>query len=236
MVDSELDELFSEAAAASAEETAQARTPDLLGAIRDKAGEVDKLDQKITELEAQIEVHKERKNAILQRELIDLFTTARMADTTIDGVYYSVDEYVKAAVPPDQRDAGHDWLEGEGFGDLIKYTVTAEFGKDQSDDVQLVRSVLNALGVYGVTDDGIQQVVNLLTSHQARLREAKANDYTVPCAVKTDRTVPWARLTSWYKEWREGNSVSDYVKGVLGVVEYRYVKMQRAGETKRKKK
>ena len=125
------DDIFAEAEEQSRQEVSEARTPDLLRMIANKAAEVTKVDLEIEALSAKIDKLNEVKNAILQREMVDLFAQARMADTTIDGVFFSVEEYVKAAIPKEQRDAGNDWLEANEFGDLIKYTLTMEFGKDQ---------------------------------------------------------------------------------------------------------
>ena len=55
-----------------------------------------------------------------------------------DGTSMSVQTYYSARITPDNRDACFHWLENNGLGDVIKNTVSANFGRGEDDAAKLL--------------------------------------------------------------------------------------------------
>jgi len=180
-VSTENDELLSELAAETAEAQSEQKTPvDSLKALQTLGSEALQIADWIKRAEAKIEERKARLNKILSREMIDIMGEVNIDSITVDGVALEAANYYKASIPEEHRDAGHNWLEEQEFGDLIKYqviiTVPTRVNPDDEDDTnaELIKKIENA----------VRQLSN----------EAE---------VEVKRQVPWKRLTSWLKEYVE---------------------------------
>jgi hypothetical protein len=51
----------------------------------------------------------------------------------LDGTSMSIQQYYSARITPDNRDVCFRWLENNGLGDVIKNTVSANFGRGEDD-------------------------------------------------------------------------------------------------------
>lgn len=59
-----------------------------------------------------------------------------------DGSKVTVSTVISANISKDRSEAAHEWLRGNGFGDLIKNTVSVNFGKGEDDKaVDLVKEL-----------------------------------------------------------------------------------------------
>lgn len=61
-----------------------------------------------------------------------------------DGSKVTVSSFVSASITKEKSDAAHQWLRERGFGDLIKNTVSVNFGKGEDEKaVELVDTLSN---------------------------------------------------------------------------------------------
>tara|TARA_R100000654_G_scaffold42426_2_gene68680 strand:+ start:382 stop:930 length:549 start_codon:yes stop_codon:yes gene_type:complete len=63
-----------------------------------------------------------------------------------DGTSMSVQTYYSARITPDNRDACFHWLENNGLGDVIKNTVSANFGRGEDDAAKTLMTNLESEG------------------------------------------------------------------------------------------
>jgi hypothetical protein len=63
-----------------------------------------------------------------------------------DGTSMSVQTYYSARITPDNRDACFHWLENNGLGDVIKNTVSANFGRGEDDAAKTLMTTLESEG------------------------------------------------------------------------------------------
>lgn len=171
-------------------------------------------------LNSEIESAEETLNALKQKryklETEDLVDLMREIDTiTVDGFSFTPGTHYHASIPKDSREAAHDWLEADGSGDIIKYTVSAEFPRDSEADVNR----LKLLVATRVPDEEVEDAKKILDA--AGGAERFPGIYLLmrrgapgfpDARVSSDRAVPWARLTSWFKE-RMLNLTLDPVTG-----------------------
>jgi hypothetical protein len=58
----------------------------------------------------------------------------------------SVQSYYSARITPDNREACFHWLENNGLGDIIKNTVSANFGRGEDDAAKNLMTTLEGDG------------------------------------------------------------------------------------------
>ena len=77
------------------------------------------------------EKHKEVSEDLLPNKLRELGVSEFKLD---DGTSMSIQQYYSARITPENRDVCFNWLEANGLGDVIKNTVSANFGRGE--DIQ----------------------------------------------------------------------------------------------------
>lgn len=139
-----MSDLADELAAEAAEE--QTATPAAtLEAIQALAHKAKVLNDEIIDLEAQVSQKKEEKNLILGRTLVDMMTQAKVSIVGVDGKFFSLESYYKASIPEDKREEGHNWLEENDAGDLIKYQIIVSLPKDSMDEVKKIEAQIKLM-------------------------------------------------------------------------------------------
>lgn len=63
-----------------------------------------------------------------------------------DGTSMSIQQYYSARITPENRDACFHWLEHNGLGDIIKNTVSANFGRGEDEAAQELMTQLEGDG------------------------------------------------------------------------------------------
>ncbi len=62
--------------------------------------------------------------------------------TTDEGLKVTVKRYTKASIPVANRQEALQWLEDQGYGDLIKHNIQVRFGKGESEDANQLKQLL----------------------------------------------------------------------------------------------
>ena len=132
-------ELAAEAAAASPDEPAA----NTLERMQQLAAEVNDIDDRIAKNEARIKELKERRQAIVASELIDMMDQTHIQMIQVGGRKFQASPYYKAVIPvAEQNHPGFQWLEEHEAGDLIKNSVTAFFPRGAEDEAALAVDLL----------------------------------------------------------------------------------------------
>ena len=64
-----------------------------------------------------------------------------------DGSKVTVAQFVSASITKEKSDAAHQWLRDRGFGDLIKNTVSVNFGKGEDEKAVELIDTLSGMGL-----------------------------------------------------------------------------------------
>lgn len=127
-----LDELASEMGVSPSPEESE----DRLLMLKRLGTQVLTIDEQIAELEERVKARKKRRYEILTKDMVDLLDAANIPEVTVGSYKFAADEIFHASIKednPDKEDA-YSWLEEHEAGDLIKYEVTATFGKDSEEE------------------------------------------------------------------------------------------------------
>ena len=102
------------------------------------------IDEQLAELEDRIKKRKAVRNDILSRDMPALMTQHNVDFVGVGGKRFVLDDFYHASIKADAENAAeaYDWLESNDYGAIIKYTVTAEFPKDSTEQVQALATYI----------------------------------------------------------------------------------------------
>lgn len=163
---------------ASAEQTPSPE--DALEHAQKLGAEVNTIDARLARWQEEADKLQSRKNAILGRELPDLMDSKKIEAFTVDGVPFKVDNYYKASIPSNDPDPGHDWLEENGYGDLIKNTITIALPKDSEEMAKEIERYIRERYQEAVVERKRQVPWASLTSWLKELWESPQPDKVLP--------------------------------------------------------
>jgi hypothetical protein len=86
----------------------------------------------VAQLKAALQAENERLMQLQRVDMPELMNElgldfARLAD----GTEFRLSEGVEVKIPDERRDAAYSWLDANGFGGIIRTTVSAEFSRDE---------------------------------------------------------------------------------------------------------
>ena len=117
---------------------------DALTRLRAMADRVLLIDAQIAELEERLKVRKVARYELLTRDMVELMDDPSIQTEAIEvqGRRFEVADTYHASIKADapDRDEAYAWLEDREAGDLIKYTVTATFGRDSQEQVEALET------------------------------------------------------------------------------------------------
>jgi len=98
-------------------------------------------------IKAQEDVLKGLKNSYKQVSQVDIPEALAEAGVSSfklkDGMKVDVQPFYSASIPKDRYDEAMDWLRNQGHGDLIKNTISVDFGKGEDDAANAMKEILN---------------------------------------------------------------------------------------------
>jgi hypothetical protein len=97
------------------------------------------------------------------------------AFTLETGEKITIKSDVYASVPKERREEAWNWLDGHGFGDLIKTTVETKFGKGELEQARGLVGELMEKGLHPALEQGVHP-----STLRAWLREQLAEGKNVP--------------------------------------------------------
>ncbi len=130
------DDLVAALAAEAEASPPEAAEPATLERMQALAAEVNKIDDELGELEAQVKELVDRRNKILGKDLIEMMDTKHVEKLQVSGRIFKAGPYFKAAIPAENPMPGLDWLEAHEAGDLIKNEVGAVFPRGFEEEAQ----------------------------------------------------------------------------------------------------
>jgi hypothetical protein len=128
------DDFLAELAAET--EAAQVAPPeDALEYVQKLGAEVNLIDARLAKWGEVAAALQMRRNEILGKILPEFMDDPRrrLDSFSVDGVKFTVDNYYKASIPADNPDPGHNWLEENGHGDLIRNTIVVALPKESEE-------------------------------------------------------------------------------------------------------
>ena len=104
-------------------------------------GNISDLGRQLSELEEKIQIEEEHLKSLKNehRKISEDLLPNKLREIGVsefklaDGTSMSIQQYYSARITPDNRDACFHWLENNGLGDIIKNTVSANFGRGEDD-------------------------------------------------------------------------------------------------------
>ena len=105
-----------------------------LGNISDLGRQLAELEEKIRLEEEHLKSLKDDHRKISEDLLPNKLRELGVSEFKLaDGTSMSIQQYYSARITPDNRDVCFHWLENNGLGDIIKNTVSANFGRGEDD-------------------------------------------------------------------------------------------------------
>jgi hypothetical protein len=104
-------------------------------------GNISDLGRQLAELEEKIRLEEEHLKSLKDdyRKISEDLLPNKLRELGVsefklaDGTSMSIQQYYSARITPDNRDVCFHWLENNGLGDIIKNTVSANFGRGEDD-------------------------------------------------------------------------------------------------------
>ena len=92
------------------------------------------LEKDITDLEATLTEKKEQLRNLTDERLPDALKEIGMTKFQMtDGSVIEVKPFYSASIPVDRRGEAYEWLRAHGYDDIIKNTVSVQFGRGEDD-------------------------------------------------------------------------------------------------------
>lgn len=129
----------------------QDSSPDLkdtdLSNISEMGRQLTDLEEKIQIQEKQLKSLKEDYRKISEDLLPNKLRELGVSEFKLaDGTSMAIQQYYSARITPDNRDVCFHWLETNGLGDVIKNTVSANFGRGEDEAAQTLMTELEDQG------------------------------------------------------------------------------------------
>jgi hypothetical protein len=121
---------------------------DTLTDIADLAKQALSLEREIADLE---EVVKERKavlNELVEHRIPESLREINMTSFKMaDGSFIEVKQFYSASIPADRKGEAYEWLRQNGYDDIIKNTVSVQFGRGEDDKAGHVIDLMRKEGL-----------------------------------------------------------------------------------------
>ena len=109
---------------------------DNVKSITDKCHQLQELQQQYKDIEEQLSKIKNKVRDLEERIIQEMMQEAGVSKIKLkDGTEVEVKPFYAAKIPESRVEEAFGWLRGNGFEDLIKNTVTANFNRGQDNQV-----------------------------------------------------------------------------------------------------
>ena len=109
---------------------------DNVKSITDKCHQLQELQQQYKDIEEQLSKTKNKVRDLEERIIPEMMQEAGVSKIKLkDGTEVEVKPFYAAMIPESRVEEAFGWLRGNGFEDLIKNTVTANFNRGQDNQV-----------------------------------------------------------------------------------------------------
>jgi len=108
-----------------------------LKALSEKSNQLQKLDDAIKEAEQTLGQLKAEYRELSEVDIPSMLSELGLSEITLkDGNKISTSTYYSARISEDKREEAFQWLNNNGFGDIVKNTVSVSFGREEDDSAR----------------------------------------------------------------------------------------------------
>ena len=108
-----------------------------LKALSEKSNQLQKLDDAIKEAEQTLGQLKAEYRELSEVDIPSMLSELGLSEITLkDGNKISTSTYYSARISEDKREEAFNWLNNNGFGDIVKNTVSVSFGREEDDSAR----------------------------------------------------------------------------------------------------
>jgi hypothetical protein len=116
---------------------------DALRQVSELANEQVKLEDKISTAEAELKTLKQSHNKVSQVDIPEALAECGLSEFKLaNGMKVTVNPFYSASIPKDRQDEALTWLRDNDHGDLIKQTISVDFGRGEDDAAGALKEVL----------------------------------------------------------------------------------------------
>lgn len=115
--------------------------------LGDLANDLFLAELKLLEAQEKAREAQEAVRSIAEQQIPELMDEIGLASfETKSGIKLTVADVIRASIPKVRRDEAYEWMDAEGYGDLIKHNVTINFGRDEGERAEKLIAQLNCEG------------------------------------------------------------------------------------------
>jgi hypothetical protein len=127
-----------------------------LSSIADLAKEALAIEASIEDLEKVLSERKELLRNLTEERIPDALKEIGMAKFQMtDGSVIEVKPFYSASIPADRRGEAYEWLRAHGYDDIIKNTVSVQFGRGEDD---AAGELINTIRQQGLLPDQAEKI------------------------------------------------------------------------------
>lgn len=106
------------------------------------------LEKKIKDKEQELSTLKDQHKQVSQTDLPEALAETGLSEIKLlDGSKISVNQFYNASIPKDKVEQAFTWLRDNGHEDLIKNTITCDFGRGEDGNAKVLKETLTSSGV-----------------------------------------------------------------------------------------
>lgn len=115
-----------------------------------------KLTDAIARSEEMVRDLKKQFREVTEKKIPDMMTELQLKEIVLtDGSKLSVKTFVSASISQEKKGEAYQWLEENGYGDLIKHTISVSVGRDQEAAVNAYKA-LTELGMKPMDQEKVE--------------------------------------------------------------------------------
>jgi hypothetical protein len=101
--------------------------------------QLEQAEQDVTVAEAALKQAQERHRDICERQIPELMDEMGLVEfKNRNGLHVKIERKIRASIPAALRPAAYAWLENNGFGGMLKRTVSVAFNREEQDAARLL--------------------------------------------------------------------------------------------------
>lgn len=120
---------------------------DSLRQVSELATKQVELEAKISNAEANLKTLKQSHNKVSQVDIPEALAECGLSEFKLaNGMKVTVNPFYSASIPKERLDEGLTWLRDNNHGDLIKQTISVDFGRGEDNEAAALKEVLAETG------------------------------------------------------------------------------------------
>ena len=121
---------------------------DKLSSVSELARQAKEIQSHIEDLEVTLGEKKEALKDILENRIPDALHEIGMKGFDMkDGSSVEIKQFYSASIPADRKGEAYEWLRSNGYDDIIKNTVSVQFGRGEDDEAGKLIDVVRQQGL-----------------------------------------------------------------------------------------